>query len=183
MLTEVMMLSFGGQGGVTAARILALAAVNEGMFAQAIPQFGAERRGSLVRSYLRLSDQPIRRHSSIKKADVLAIFAEKILKIVEVKEFLRDGGITVLNAKHGITEESYCVDASGIALSLNLVTAGWPIVNTAMAGAMAKPLEISIESVINAINSTFSGELARINARAAEIAYREVKKCQVGSSA
>ncbi|AEA47545.1 2-oxoacid:acceptor oxidoreductase family protein [Archaeoglobus veneficus] len=177
MLTEVMILSFGGQGGVTAARILALAAVSEGMYAQAIPQFGAERRGSLVRSYLRLSDRPIRRHSSIKKADVLAIFAEKILGIVNANEFIRDGGIAILNAKQGIAEKNYCVNAADIALSLNLVAAGWPIVNTAMAGAMAKPLGLSIDSVIEAIKSTFPGELAEVNAKAAEIAYREVRQC------
>jgi len=178
-----MILSFGGQGGVTAARILALAAAKEDIFAQAIPHFGAERRGSLVRCYLRLSDKPVRRHSSIKKADVIAIFAEKILRVVDVNELLRNSGTIVLNSKSGIGKKNYCVDAAEIALRLNLVAAGWPIVNTAMAGAMAKPLGLSIESIINAINSTFSGELAITNAKAAELAYREVRGCQAGSTA
>ena len=175
MLKEVTILSFGGQGGVTAARILALAAVKDGMYAQAIPQFGAERRGSLVRSYLRLSDMPVRRHSSIKKADVVSIFAEKILRIVNVEDFLKEGGMTIINAESG---GDYCINASDIALSLNLVSAGWPIVNTAMAGAMAKVLGINEESLIEAIKETFHGDLAEKNARAAERAYREVGKCQ-----
>ncbi len=175
MLKEVTILSFGGQGGVTAARILALAAVKDGKYAQAIPQFGAERRGSLVRSYLRLSDRQIRRHSSIRRADVVSIFAEKILDIVNIDDLLKDGGFTVINARKG---GDYCVNASEIALSLNLVSAGWPIVNTAMAGAMAKVLGIREESVIEAIKETFHGKLAENNAKAAEIAYREVKKCQ-----
>ena len=175
MLKEVTILSFGGQGGVTAARILALAAVKDGMYAQAIPQFGAERRGSLVRSYLRLSDVPVRRHSSIKRADAVSIFAEKILRIVNVEDFLKEDGITIINAEKG---GDYCINASEIALSLNLVSAGWPIVNTAMAGAMAKVLGINENSLIEAIKETFHGELAEKNASAAEKAYREVGRCQ-----
>ncbi len=183
MLTETMILSFGGQGGVTAARILALAAVSGGKYAQAIPHFGAERRGSLVRSYLRLSDKPIRRHSSIKKADLLAVFAEKILRIVDVNELLRDNRQIILNTKNEDIKNKtgvkcYCIDAAGIALNLNLVAAGWPIVNTAMTGAMARSLNLSIDSVVNAIKQTFSGKLAEVNAKAAEIAYREVRLCE-----
>ncbi len=175
MLKEVTILSFGGQGGVTAARILALAAVKDGKFAQAIPQFGAERRGSLVRSYLRLSDREIRRHSSIRKADVVSIFAEKILKMVELKDYLKESGIVIINSETG---GDYCVNASEIALSLNLVSAGWPIVNTAMAGAMAKVLGISMDSLLKAINETFHGKLAESNSKAAEKAYEEVHKCK-----
>ncbi len=175
MLKEVTLLSFGGQGGVTAARILALAAVKDGMYAQAIPQFGAERRGSLVRSYLRLSDSPVRRHSSIKKADVVSIFAEKILRIVNIEDYLKKDGLTIINADKG---GDYCINASEIALKLNLVSAGWPIVNTAMSGAMAKVLGIRESCLIEAIKETFHGELAEKNAKAAEEAYRGVSKCQ-----
>ncbi len=175
MLREVIIFSFGGQGGVTAARILALAAVKDGMYAQTIPQFGAERRGSLVRSYLRLSDAPIRRHSSIREADVVSVFAEKILNIVNVGDVLKKDGFVIINSEKG---GDYCINASEIALNLNLVSAGWPIVNTAMAGAMAKVLGIQEKSVTEAIKETFSEKLAESNARAAEIAYREVHECQ-----
>ncbi len=171
-MLEVMILSFGGQGGVTAARILAIAALNEGKFAQAIPQFGAERRGALVRSYLRISDRPIRRHSSIKDPDVVAIFSEKILGIVDVS-----AETVVINSKEPkIKGRVYYVDASSIALDLGLISAGWPIVNTAMAGAMARVFGFSIESLKKAIGETFSGKLAELNVKAAEKAYREVKE-------
>jgi len=172
-LLEIMILSFGGQGGVTAARLLAIAALNEGMFAQAIPQFGAERRGALVRSFLRISDKPIRRHSSVRKPDIVSIFSEKILSIAEVK-----AETIVINSKHPKLEgcEVYYVDASSIALDLNLVSAGWPIVNTAMAGAMAKVLDFSFDSLKVAIEETFSGKLAELNVQAAKKAYEEVKR-------
>jgi len=169
---EVMILSFGGQGGVTAARILAIAAVKEGKYAQAIPQFGAERRGALVRSYLRISDNPIRRHSSIKNPNVVAVFSDKILKMVDVK-----ANTIILNTKEPrVDGEVYYVDASSIALNLNLISAGWPIVNTAMAGAMAKVFGFSLDSLKQAIAETFSGKLAELNIKAAEMAYRGVKK-------
>ncbi len=168
-----MILSFGGQGGVTAARLLAIAALNEGKFAQAIPQFGAERRGALVRSFLRISDNPIRRHSSVKNPDITAVFSEKILNIADVR-----AKTVVINSKQPKleNEEVYYVDASSIALELGLISAGWPIVNTAMAGAMAKVLGFNFESLKLAIGEIFSGRLAELNVKAAEKAYGGVKR-------
>ncbi len=172
-MLEVMILSFGGQGGVTAARLLAMAAVNEGKFAQAIPQFGAERRGALVRSFLRISDKPIRRHSSVKNPDVVAVFSEKILKIVDVR-----AEKVIINSKSPKLDGGrvFYVDASSIALDLNLVSAGWPMVNTAMAGAMARVFGFEFESLRKAIEQTFSGRVAELNVKAAEKAYEEVKE-------
>lgn len=172
-MLEIMILSFGGQGGVTAARLLAIAALNEGKFAQAIPQFGAERRGALVRSFLRISDNPIRRHSSVKNPDIVAVFSEKIINIADVR-----AKTVVINSKQPKLEngEVYYVDASSIALELGLISAGWPIVNTAMAGAMAKVLGFNFESLKNAIEEIFSGKLAELNIKAAEKAYGGVKR-------
>ena len=176
MLKEIMILSLGGQGGVTAARILALTAVYEGMYAQAIPHFGAERRGALVRSYLRISDKPIRRHSSIKEADTVAIFSRKILDMIDAVP-VKNTAIVNSPQPVKIAEENYCVDAANIALKLNLVSAGWPIVNTAMAGAMAKVFDFPLDSLLKAIGETFSGKLLEVNSEAARIAYGEVAKC------
>jgi len=177
LLTEIMILRLGGQGGVTAARILALTAVYEGMYAQAIPHFGAERRGALVRSYLRISDEPIRRHSSIKIADTVAIFSRKILDMVDVNPLVKSGAIVNSPEPVKITDETYYVDAANIALKLNLVSAGWPIVNTAMAGAMAKMLGLPLDSLLKALSETFSGKLLEVNSEAAKLAYEEVAKC------
>ncbi|HIP25076.1 MAG TPA: pyruvate oxidoreductase subunit gamma [Archaeoglobus profundus] len=171
MLLEAMILSFGGQGGVTAARVLAICAVKEGKYAQAIPHFGAERRGALVRSFLRISDKPIRRHSLIKNPDVIIVFSEKILEMMEVS-----ADTIIINSREPKIKGAYYVDASTIALNLNLISAGWPIVNTAMAGATAKALGFSLTSLKQAINDVFSGKLAELNIKAAEIAYKEVKR-------
>jgi len=76
-----------------------------------------------------------------------------------------------------ITDETYYVDAANIALKLNLVSAGWPIVNTAMAGAMAKMLGLPLDSLLKALSETFSGKLLEVNSEAAKLAYEEVAKC------
>lgn len=176
MLKEGIILCLGGQGGVTSGRILALACVKDNLYAQAIPQFGAERRGALVKNYFRLSDKPIRRHSPVKKGDFVVIFAEKIPNLLSVQDLLKEDGFVIINSKKGLDGlKCYCVDATEIALKLNLVSAGWPIVNTAMVGAVAKVLGISLNSVLSSVDETFSGKLAEINKKAVEIAYREVK--------
>lgn len=59
-MLEITIYSIGGQGGVTAAKLLALSALYDGKYSQAIPQFGPERRGALVTSYVRISDKVIR---------------------------------------------------------------------------------------------------------------------------
>ena len=58
-MKDLIILGRGGQGGVTAARILVSAALKDGKWGQAIPEFGAERRGAVVKSYARIANKPI----------------------------------------------------------------------------------------------------------------------------
>ena len=62
---EIRIHSRGGQGGVTAARLLAMAAIHDGKYATACPFYGAERRGAPVVSFVRIDDQPIKVYSQI----------------------------------------------------------------------------------------------------------------------
>ncbi len=179
MLREYLILSRGGQGGVTASRILATAAVLEGKYAQSIPQFGAERRGAIVRSYIRISDQPIRRHSAVKEPHGVAVFSARILELVDIRSFVKEGATVLVNASSPPKLEGYklfYVDATSIAVKLGLVIAGWPVVNTAMAAAMAKVFEIaSLDSVLKAMEEYFKGKLLEINKEAARLAWDSVK--------
>ena len=177
-LLEILILSRGGQGGVTAARILASAIALEGKYAQAIPHFGAERRGAIVRSYLRVSEKPIRKHSSIKKADVVIVFSKKILDVIDVSKYLR-GDTVIMNspAPIKIAKRTFYVDATSIALKLGLVIAGWPIVNTAMVGASAKALKLaSLNSVLKALEEYFSGKILEMNQMAVKEAFNSVQE-------
>jgi len=172
----------GGQGAVTAAMILAEAAIFEGKYAQAFPEFGAERRGAPVRAYTRVSDKPILTRAPITRPDVVVILDSSLPKELYLPG-LKEGGLILVNTKKSASEfaEStgidpgkyriYTVDATKIALEI----LGVPIVNTAMVGALVKVLPIvSLENVEKAVMETFPGRLGEKNVKAVRAAYEAV---------
>ena len=186
MLVELRFHGRGGQGAVTAANILASAAVLEGLYAQAFPYFGAERRGAPVEAYARISDRPIERHSQVREPDVVVVLDPEIPKIVDVAQGLKPGGKLVFNSpstpvgSEELAARSWCVNATRIARELGLVVSGWPVVNTAMLGALVKATGIlSLDSVVRAIKDYFKGKgrLGELNAEAAVEAYKQAAPC------
>lgn len=183
MLKEVRIHGRGGQGSVTAAELLAHAAFLEGKWVQAFPYFGAERRGAPVKAFARISDQPILVHSQIYNPDHVVVLDPFIYKIVDVTEGLKEDGIIIINTTKKPEELQFkglrvaTVDATGIALELNLLVAGLPVVNTAITGAFAKATdEVKLPSVLKVIKETWSGGAAEKNAKAAELAYERLVK-------
>jgi len=183
MLYEIRFHGRGGQGAVTAATILVRAGLYEGLKGQAIPLFGAERRGAPVYAFARLADKPIRMHSQIYEPDVVVVLDSRLLEIVDVTQGLKSNGVVVLNSDKkpqevdlGAGKKIATVNATKIALDLNLIVAGWPVVNTAMLGALAKATGIvSIKSVEKAIRAHWSGQIGELNAKAAVRAYEETE--------
>jgi pyruvate ferredoxin oxidoreductase gamma subunit len=169
MLKEITIYNLGGQGGVTAARLIALAAMKEGYYSQAMPQFGPERRGAVVNAFVRISDKPIRRHSRIRNPSMVVIFDRKIR--IEFQ------GEVVLNSPNGLKvgSKTWFVDATEIAIRNNLVDAGWAIINTAMTGAMARSLDLSFSSLEEAIKDELNSRVVKRNIRAAKEAYEVVR--------
>ena len=109
----------GGQGVVTAAEIIAIAAFNEGKFAQALPYFGTERTGAPVQAFARLADQPIKNKEHIYEPDILIIQDPTLLKVKEI--FIGTGPKTIfiVNAPKKITKKNYyTVDATKTALEI-----------------------------------------------------------------
>lgn len=171
---EIRIHSRGGEGGVTAARLLALAAFRDGKYATACPLYGAERRGAPVVSYVRIDDHPIRIYSQIRNPDLVVVLDTSVMEAVDVLHGLKRGGRVLINAPKAEEiqgHRSYPVDLTGIALSLGLVIAGSPVLDTPVLGALAKMGIISLESAKAAIEEMFSDER---NVRAAEAAYREL---------
>jgi pyruvate ferredoxin oxidoreductase gamma subunit len=171
---EIRIHSRGGQGGVTAARLLALAAFRDGKYATACPFYGAERRGAPVVSYVRIDDHPIRVYSQIRNPDLVVVLDTSVMEVVDVFCGLKPDGKVVLNATSGeeiAGHTTYRVDLTGIALSLNLVIAGSPILNTPVIGALAKMGIISMDSAKVAISEMFADDR---NVKAAEAAYQEL---------
>jgi pyruvate ferredoxin oxidoreductase gamma subunit len=171
---EIRIHSRGGQGGVTAARLLALAAIHDGRYATACPFYGAERRGAPIVSFVRIDDRPIRIYSQIRKPDMVVVLDASVMDVVDVLQGLKDGGKVLINSSQkrefaGFT--SYNVDLTGIALRENLVVAGSPILNTPVLGGLARMGIVSADSAIRAIREMFSDER---NVRAAEAARKEL---------
>ncbi len=171
----------GGQGAVTASMVLAMAAIYEGKYAQAFPEFGAERRGAPVKAYTRIDDEPIRTREPILHPDIVVVLDPSLPKKLYL-EGVKDTTVFVVNTKKSAREFAsmlevpvdrvYTVDAFKIALDILKV----PIVNTAMVGALVGVVPIvSIESVKKAVLNTFSGKLGQVNVMAVERAYQEIR--------
>jgi 2-oxoacid:acceptor oxidoreductase gamma subunit (pyruvate/2-ketoisovalerate family) len=163
----------GGQGAVTAARLLAEAAFREGKYVQAFPFFGAERRGAPVVAFTRISDSPIRIHSQVYDPDIVVVLDPTLPKMVDVAAGLKLGGTVILNLKEPLPiphAEIFYVDASAIALETLKV----PITNTAMLGAVARATNlVRLESVCEAVRSYFPEKLADKNIQAIRVAYEK----------
>ena len=183
MIREIRIHGRGGQGGVTAAELIARAAYKEGKWVQAFPYFGAERRGAPVKAFARISDDPILIRSQIYNPDYVIVLDESLLEVANVTEGLKKDGIIIINTRKKPSEIDLAgyriatVDATGIALELGLLVAGLPVVNTAMVGAFAKATgEIKIESVIESIKEEWRGAIGEKNAKAAVLAYERLIK-------
>ena len=159
----------GGQGGLTAARILADAALKEGKPAQAFPEFGPERRGAPVRSYLRIDDQPIQLRTSVESPDVVIVMDVSLLTRPETLAGIKPGGLLIINAPSRpvvltkVPLHVAWVDAMGIANRL----LGRPIPSTAMLGAWCRADgTLSREVVETSVRDWFQNKNAEGNVMA-----------------
>jgi len=178
-LIEIRWHGRGGQGAVTSAELIAMAAIVENKFAVAIPYFGAERRGAPVTAFNRISTKPIRIRSNIKNPDYVVILDPLLERIVNIYEGLKKDGMVVINSYKEPQIKGYrvaYVNATDIALRNKLVEGGIPIVNTAMIGALIKASKIlSLESIEIAIRRRWRKEIAEKNINALTEAYELTK--------
>ncbi len=181
MLKEIRIHGRGGQGAVTAAELLARAVFLEGKWVQAFPYFGAERRGAPVKAFARISDEPLLVHSQVYNPDYVIVLDHLIYRIVDITEGAKKDGVVIMNttkrpAALGLGDFRVAtVDATGIALDLDLLVAGLPVVNTSMLGAFARATgQVNLPSVLKVIRQTWRGAAGEKNARAAELAYERL---------
>jgi len=163
----------GGQGMVTAAQVLATAAILEGKYAQAFPEFGPERRGAPVKAYLRIADTPIYVREPILHPDVVVVADQSLFRAENPLEGVKETTVLVVNGVYKAPVKTYYVDATSLAMKI----LGRPIVNTALIGAVVKATGIvSLESVAKALTKFFSGKLYDLNLKLVEEAYQETKE-------
>ena len=129
----------GGQGSVTAAELIATAAFTAGVFSQAFPAFGVERRGAPVQAFVRFSDEKIRLRIQVYEPDYVIVQDSTLIRDVNVFSGMKDGGIVLINTEKkgeynvpaGIKVIAF--DATKIAIE----EIGLPITNTTLMGAFA----------------------------------------------
>lgn len=170
----------GGQGVVTAAELLSVAAFDEGRFAQAFPTFGSERTGAPVVSFCRISDSPIRIHEPITSPDALLVQDPTLLHQVDVFAGLRADGWVLINSRRTPGQLGLDELEAGRVLTIPASVlarehVGKPVPNAALLGGLAAMTGIvELDSVLGAIESTFPPALATGNVAAARAAYELV---------
>lgn len=175
----------GGQGVVTAAEMLSIAAFEEGRHAQAFPSFGSERTGAPVVAFCRIADKEIRLREPIMEPDALIIQDPTLLHQVDVFAGLKRDGYILINTSKTFEElglgdflksfppERLCTVG---ATELGLKHVGRPMPNVPLLGGFAAVSQLlKLESVIKAINDKFAGKVAEGNIAAATEAYNIVK--------
>ncbi len=176
----------GGQGVVTAAELLAVAAFAEDRYAQAFPSFGSERTGAPVAAFCRIDVRPIRTHEPIVAPDAVVVADPTVLHQMDVLGGLRADGYLLVNSGRSAGE----LDITGaVTARLCLVPAndlarehvGRPLPNAALLGGFAALTGVvSIESVTAAIRQRFAGPVGERNVTAARAAFDIVHATQRG---
>lgn len=171
----------GGQGVVTAAEMLSVAAFREDRWAQAFPSFGSERMGAPVMAFCRVDDREIRSREPVSRPDALIIQDPTLLHQVNVFEGLSQDGYVLINSSRsldqlGIAEflkalppgHARAIAATEVALRL----VGRPVPNAALLGGLcAMTGWLRLESVEAAIRHKFKGDVAEKNILAAREAF------------
>ncbi|RZN32017.1 MAG: pyruvate ferredoxin oxidoreductase subunit gamma [Methanosarcinales archaeon] len=174
-MKEIRIHGRGGQGSVTAAELLAIAAFEDGLYSQAFPAFGVERRGAPVMAFVRLSDTVIRLRSQVYDPDYVIVQDATLIETVDVAGGLKAEGIIIVNTEHKPEDlnlktkaEVRTIDATGIALDI----IGKPIMNTVMLGAFAGASGVvTAGSIKHAVQDRFPGKVGEKNADAVQGAY------------
>jgi pyruvate ferredoxin oxidoreductase gamma subunit len=183
MMKEVRLHGRGGQGVVSAAQLLADAAVLEGRYVQAFPEFGAERSGAPIAAYARFSDGPIETHSFIRNPDVVVVVDRSMAYFKGTTAGLAVGGYFICNydgppselrVKLGLdpSVKVLALDATGIAMKC----LGKDFPNTPMLGALVKATKlVGFESLAKVLGERFKGAVRAGNEEALKLGYEEVK--------
>jgi pyruvate ferredoxin oxidoreductase gamma subunit len=187
-LVEIRWHGRGGQGTVTAAKVLADACISGGRYVQAFPEYGPERAGAPLRAYNRISDKELRLHCPVVHPQVICIVDATLLDAINVAEGATDDAIFIVNTtadpsdvrkKLGTkdSQKVYAVDATKIAID----EIGRALPNAAMLGTVAKTtglvaLDSLLEDVKKSFGSKFAQKIIDGNLKAVNRGFEEVKE-------
>jgi pyruvate ferredoxin oxidoreductase gamma subunit len=174
---EVRFESIGGLGAHAAGQVLATASVvRMGLNGAHFSSYGSEKKGSLIRSYVRLADgdRPIRTSAPIDRPDVIVVFHAALLRNAATFSGLKADGTLIYNAPAGVVPQELAglpktarvirVDATGIAMKQQSRP------NAVFLGTLCAICPfLDKDSVLDALSEEFAGkhpEAVASNARA-----------------
>jgi pyruvate ferredoxin oxidoreductase gamma subunit len=171
----------GGQGVVTAAELLAVAAFDEGRHAQAFPSFGSERTGAPVVSFCRIDDREIRTREPVMEPDALIIQDATLIHQVDLFAGLVHDGYALINTSRPFNELGFEDSLASFrhdrlitcpATELALEHLGRPLPNAALLGGFAALTgQITMKAIDTAVRERFEGPVGERNAAAAAAAF------------
>ncbi|MGM0687397.1 MAG: 2-oxoacid:acceptor oxidoreductase family protein [Promethearchaeati archaeon] len=172
----------GGQGVVTSNQMLGKAALEEGNYIQAFPEFGPERTGAPVRAYLRISEKPIQIYAQVYTPSTVICIDPTLLEVLNPTEGLDEDGTLVLNTNMSPAEVRdkfdfrkgivTTVDASTIAMDIM----GRPFYNMpTMAAAIKATGVVKLETAIKTVMERYPGKVGELNKAAMERAVEEAE--------
>ncbi|HNR96547.1 MAG TPA: 2-oxoacid:acceptor oxidoreductase family protein [Anaerolineae bacterium] len=188
-MTEIRWHGRAGQGIVTASELLAEAALKEGKYFQAFPEYGPERMGAPIKAYTRISDEPIEIHYQILNPEVVVVVNPNLLGVIDVTEGLAADGVLVVNTPEspaqvrqrlhlvGKKVRVFAVDATRIALE----TIRRDIPATLMLGAVIRAaglvkVENTLRLIEEKLGAKLRSEVVQSNVTALRRAYEEVQE-------
>lgn len=187
-MTEIRWHGRGGQGTVTAAKVLADACLSGGRHVQAFPEYGPERAGAPLRAYNRVSSKELRMHCPVLNPDVVTVVDATLLDSINVAEGAKENTIYIVNTTRDPKEireklgasagqKVITVDATKIAIDCF----GRAMPNSPMLGALCKAsglitLEHLLEDVKKSFGKKFSQKVIDGNLEATRRGYEEVKE-------
>ncbi len=175
----------GGQGAVTASKMLAASALRMGKYFQAFPEYGPERRGAPVQAFTRISDEPINMFSQVVNPNYVVIVDPGLIGKASLTHGLLEDGVIIANFKGTPAElrqklgfqggKVYTIDATEVANRI----LGRPITNTPMLGALLKVSNVVkmeyLEEEVKSMFAKVKADMVERNIAAVKAGYDEVK--------
>jgi len=186
-LTEVRWHARGGQGAVTAAKMVAELAVGRGKHFQAFPEYGPERSGAPIVAFTRISDEPIQTYSPIESPNVILVLDPTLIASIDVVEGASEQAVVIINTEQTPEEIKKDHDFGNVRLmtvaasKIANETIGRNLPNTPMVGAVAKAtglfgLEEVQDHMRQSFSKKFSEKVVNGNLEAVRRAFEEVKE-------
>jgi len=174
----------GGQGAVTAAKILTEAAYYQGFRGvSAKPTYFSERRGAPVSVHTRIAQESIRTFSNVAEPDIAVVLDDNLLEMINVTANLKEGGLLIVNSARDPQELGLgglftvaVADAFTASAEAGLVVEGNVLISTSILGPFAAGTDlVSLHHIREAVERKFQGQARERNVKALELSYRATR--------